>query len=157
MISIIAVVGKNNEIGLNNELIWHLPNELKYFKSVTENHAIVMGYNTYKSIGKPLPNRKNIVLTDTEIEGYLISNNEDIINKYLNSDEEVFIIGGAYTFNYYMPYATKLYLTEVDEESLADSFFPSFKKENYTKNVVGNNEDNNVIYSHVIYTRKEEK
>ncbi len=76
MITIIAAIGKNNELGKNNDLIWHLPYDLKFFKEKTLNHAVVMGLNTYKSIGKPLPSRENIVLTDQplEDEGLIIYN-----------------------------------------------------------------------------------
>lgn len=154
MISMICVVGKNREIGLNNQLLWHLPNELKFFKNTTINHPIVMGYNTYLSIGRLLPNRDNIVLTTGEVkDGYLTSTISSIKEKYMNNEEEVFIIGGAKTYADFITVADKLYLTEVDATSEADVYFPKFDKENYTREIIGQNEDNGILYSHVLYTR----
>ena len=159
-IAMIACVGKNLELGKNNDLIWHLPNDLKYFKKVTSGHVVVMGKNTFKSLPKILPNRKNIVLTfpddsekfPDEVEVY--HSIPEFLEAYKDFPEEIFIIGGASLYKQFLEYADTLYLTEVDLESSADVYFPSFDKTLYEKEVVFENSDNGIIYHHVIYRRK---
>lgn len=160
-LSMIACVGKNLELGKNNDLIWHLPNDLKYFKKVTDGHVVVMGKNTFKSLPKVLPNRKNIVLTfsyDTEKlpDGVEIFHGiEEFLDSYKDYQDEVFIIGGASIYKQFLKYADNLYLTEVDMESdQADVYFPKFDKSLYNKEIVLENSDNNIKYKHVIYRRK---
>ncbi len=157
MISIIAAVGKNNELGLNNSLIWHLPKDLLFFKNITLNHKIIMGRNTYLSLGKPLPNRENVILTSNKIdcdELTIIHNIKEILTKYLNNEEEVFIIGGASLYEYFINYAQKLYLTQINKTHNADVYFPAFNKEDFYKDVIDNNIENNISYEHVLYRRK---
>lgn len=159
-LSMIACVGKNLELGKNNDLIWHLPNDLKYFKKVTDGHVVVMGKNTFKSLPKVLPNRKNIVLTfpdDTEKlpdELEVFHGIEEFLESYKDYQDEVFIIGGASIYKQFLKYADNLYLTEVDMESEADVYFPEFDKSLYDKEIVLENSDNNINYKHVIYRRK---
>ena len=159
-LSMIACVGKNLELGKNNDLIWHLPNDLKYFKKVTDGHVVVMGKNTFKSLPKVLPNRKNIVLTfpdDEEIlpdELEVFHGIEEFLESYKDYQDEVFIIGGASIYKQFLKYADNLYLTEVDMESEADVYFPEFDKSLYNKEIVLENSDNGVKYTHVIYRRK---
>lgn len=160
-LSMIACVGKNLELGKNNDLIWHLPNDLKYFKKVTDGHVVVMGKNTFKSLPKVLPNRKNIVLTfpdDEEIlpdELEVFHGIEEFLESYKDYQDEVFIIGGASIYKQFLKYADNLYLTEVDMESdQADVYFPEFDKSLYNKEIVLENSDNNIKYKHVIYRRK---
>ena len=110
-ISMIACVGKNLELGKNNDLIWHLPNDLKYFKKVTSGHVVVMGKNTFKSLPKILPNRKNIVLTfpddsekfPDEVEVY--HSIQEFLEAYKDFPEEIFIIGGASLYKQFLEYA----------------------------------------------------
>ena len=158
-ISIIAAIGENNELGKNNDLIWHLPNDLKFFKSVTTGKTVLMGRNTFWSLPKVLPNRTNIVITDMD-EDYpkevVIYNSIDaFLEDYKNTEEEVFIIGGASIYNQFINIADKIYLTEV-AASCADAqvYFPTFDKEQYEKEVVGKNEDNGISYKHVLYKRR---
>ncbi len=153
MISIIAVIGKNNELGLNNNLLWHLPNDLKFFKETTTSKKIVMGHNTFISIGRPLPNRENIVITRDNFDNVIIMTKEEVLEKYLNTPEEIFVIGGAKIYNYFIDYATKLYLTEVPLSTKADVFFPNFNKEDYKKTILKENNDNNITYNHVLYEK----
>jgi dihydrofolate reductase len=130
-ISIIASIGKDNELGLHNKLLWHLPDDLKSFKEVTTGHTIVMGKKTFESIGRPLPNRKNIVLTrdqNYEAEGCIIAHSPEEILKFVNNDDEIFIIGGGEIYKIFLPLANKLYLTEVDASLPADTYFPKFSK-----------------------------
>ena len=105
MISLIAAVGKNNELGLDNHLIFNIPGYLKFFRNTTLGKTVIMGRKTYESIGKPLPKRINIVVSNSlkETDGITIINSfEEVLEKYLNSEEEVFIIGGESLYNYFI-------------------------------------------------------
>jgi len=156
--SIIAAIGKNRELGKDNNLIWNLPNDLKFFKQITSNHAIIMGRKTFDSLPKMLPNRKHIVLTrsenlPSEVEVY--KELKQILERYKDSTEEIFIIGGASIYSQFLEYSDKLYLTEIDEEEKnADVFFPKFDKSNYTSELIKENEDHGIKYKHMVYRRK---
>lgn len=135
LFSIIVAIGKNNEIGKNNKLLWHIPEDLKKFKEITLGKIVVMGRNTYESIGKPLPNRHNIVLSKNL---KLFSNNcnekleicddfSKIVENYKNSDEEVFIIGGAQVYKKALEsgIVEKLYISHIDfTDNEAETYFP---------------------------------
>jgi dihydrofolate reductase len=126
-LSIIAAVGKNNELGLDNKLIWKLPDDLKRFRELTKGHAVIMGRKTFESIGKPLPERKNIVITrqtDYKAEGCVVVGSMEEALKAAEGDTGPFVIGGSEVYNAALPYANKLYLTFVDAEPEADVFFP---------------------------------
>ena len=156
MISIIAAIGKNNELGLNNDLIWHLPNDLKYFKETTLNQTIVMGYNTFVSLGRVLPKRKHVVLSLEKVrlpDEIIQFNNIDDLKKYIK-DKDVFIIGGASMYKQFIDKADKLYLTEIEDTHEADVFFPNFDKKLFNKKIVGTNNDNGINYTFTLYERK---
>ena len=156
MINIIAAIGKNNELGLNNNLIWHLPNDLKYFKEKTMNQTIVMGYNTFVSLGRILPNRKHVVLTFEKIRlplDVIQFNNLEDLNNYIK-DKDVFIIGGASMYKQFIDKADKLYLTEIDDTHEADVYFPNFDKNLFDKKILGANSDNGINYTFTLYERK---
>lgn len=157
MINIIAAIGQNRELGVKNNLIWHLPDDLKFFKKTTTNHIVVMGRKTFKSIGKPLPNRDNIIISHHNIENIeTINNPEIILKKYKNSEEEIFIIGGATLYQYFIPYANKIYLTQIEDSyPKADTYFPPFNYENYEKIILKTNIDKkqNIKYKHILYKR----
>ena len=129
MITIIAAIGKNGELGKNNDLIWHLPNDLKRFKKVTAGHHVIMGRKTFESLGKPLPNRTNIVITrnpDYKAEGCIIVNSlEEAISLAITEDLNPYILGGAQIYKQAIKIADVLDLTLVDAELDADAFFPS--------------------------------
>ena len=151
MISIIVVVGKNNAIGKNNKLLWDLPGDLQHFKKITTGHTVIMGDKTYQSIGRPLPNRKNIILSldkDYKVEGAEVKNSlEDVLRKYKNSKEEIFVIGGGIIYKLALPFADKLYITLVDDSPEdADTFFPDYSE---FKKVLSEekNEENGIKYS----------
>ena len=132
MINIIVAMNKDGIIGLNNDLPWKLSQDLKYFKNATSNSTVVMGRKTYESIGKPLPNRKNIVLTrDTnlKIEGVEICHSVlDILKRsYEYINENIFIIGGSEIYKLFLPYVNKMYITMINEEVEGDTYFPEFK------------------------------
>lgn len=156
-ISIIACVGKNLELGKNNDLIWHLPNDLKFFKETTIGKTVIMGRRTYMSLPKKLPKRRNIVLMLKEEEKIpdvdIFNDIPSILEDVKKSNEEVFVIGGASIYKQFLPYANRLYLTEVDLESDADVFFPNFDKSKYKRTILKENKDDDIIYKHVLYER----
>ena len=160
MISLIAAVGKNNELGLDNHLIFNIPGDLKFFRNTTLGKTVIMGRKTYESIGKPLPKRINIVVSNSlkETDGITIINSfEEVLERYLNSEEEVFIIGGESLYNYFINYAQNIYLTKVYANAVADKYFPSFDENNYNQTLLGENKENNLEYKHILYRRKNER
>jgi dihydrofolate reductase len=132
-ISIIAAVGKNRELGKNNELIWRISPDLKRVKELTTGHPIIMGRKTFDSIGRPLPNRTNIVISRAQvcIEGCLVF---DSLRKGIEAakaidTEELFIFGGASIYEEALPLTNRLYLTVIDaEEKEADAYFPDYSE-----------------------------
>ena len=162
MLSIIAAIGKNNELGKDNKLIWHLPEDLKRFKMFTTGKTIIMGRKTFESLGRVLPNRKHIVLThnkeykyDHEMVEVLCDLEE--IEKYINSEEENFVIGGASIYKMLMPYAKKLYITKIDEEFEADAFFPEIDENDWkiVEKEQGITDENNPYrYEYITYGKE---
>jgi dihydrofolate reductase len=128
-ISIIVAIGKNNEIGKGNELLCHLPADLKHFKEITSGHTIIMGRKTFESLPKgALPNRKNVVISRNKalkLEGATVYDSLDYALLKGMTDEEVFVIGGAQIYQQILPTADKLYLTKIHADfPEADVFFP---------------------------------
>ncbi len=157
IISIIAAIGKNRELGIDNKLIWDIPSDLKFFRKTTSGHTVLMGRKTYESIGRPLPKRRNIVIsrdTELKIENVEVYNNIDEALK--NITEEVFIIGGENIYSQFIDKADKLYITEIEESYDADAYFPYFNKNNYNRKVLSSRLENNIFYTHVLYTKKAE-
>lgn len=131
MISLIAAVADNGVIGKENELPWNLPNDLKRFRKLTKEHTVVMGRKTYESIikklGKPLPDRTNIIVTrqaDFAAPDCTVLSWKQALERYEKSDEEVFVIGGSEIYRLALPYAQKLYLTHVHGKPEGDARFP---------------------------------
>ena len=157
-LSMIACVGKNLELGKNNDLIWHLPNDLKYFKNVTKGKTVIMGRRTFESLPGVLPKRRNIVLqlpNESKLDGVEIFNSIPDILENIKDEDESFIIGGASIYRQFLPYAKKLYLTEVTIGCKdPDVYFPKFDKRKYKKTIVGNGEDGGIKYNFVIYERR---
>ena len=156
MISIIAAIGKNNELGKDNNLIWHIKGDLAHFKELTMHKKIVMGASTYKSLPKKLEGREYIILSKSlnNIPDAGVYSNFDDLLAYLNTlDEEVMIIGGASIYKLFLPYAEVLYLTEIEEESNADVYFPEFDKKAFTKTFSEEHVDDNIKYKFVTYVR----
>jgi len=138
---IIAAVGKNNEIGKKGQLLWRLPEDMQFFKEMTLGKTVIMGRKTFESIGRPLPNRNNIVLTSDksfECEGITVYNNvTDLFYNCITNREDAFIIGGAKVYGQFINLAKELYLTEVDKEDKnADTYFPEFVKEYYEQELL---------------------
>ena len=157
-INVIAAIGKNNELGKNNDLVWRLKGDMKFFRETTMGHPIVMGRKTFESLPKVLPGRKNIVISsneilNTEIEKY--KSLKEFLLKYKEFNEDVFIIGGASIYNQFINLASKLYLTEIDAvDKDADVYFPLFNKEEWNKEIISEKEENDIKYNHVLYKRK---
>lgn len=140
MLSLIVAMSTNRTIGINNALPWHLPNDLKYFKQATMGKPIVMGRKTFESIGKPLPGRRNIVISrdlSYQAEGVdVVSSLEHAIElgesiAMINGQEEVMVIGGAQIYELALEEADRLYITHVDANVEGDAFFPEVNWQDY--------------------------
>jgi dihydrofolate reductase len=160
-ISIIVAVAENNAIGKDNDLLWHISDDLKRFKRITSGHKMIMGKNTFLSLPiRPLPNRISVVITDDQNDNYegciMAYSIEDAISK-CEADEECFIIGGGSIYRQFLPLADKLYLTKVGRSYEADIFFPEIneaeweliEKEDYI-----DEENNSLPFSFQTYLRK---
>ena len=157
--SIIAAIGKNNELGKDNKLIFRDKRDMQFFKETTLGNNVIMGRKTYESIGRPLPKRENFVLTHNTnliLPGvYIFNDLESLTNYLLLEDKENFIIGGAKIYEQFLPYSDKLYLTEIDkEEKDADAFFPDFNKDKFDKELLDEYVEEGTKYKHVLYRRK---
>ena len=161
MLSIVVAKSKNNIIGKENKLVWNLPEDLNHFKELTTGHTIIMGRKTFDSIGRVLPNRKHIILSQNP---NLIIKDKNVqvvhslleIQELIENKEEAFVIGGAAIYNFLMPYVKKMYVTEIDEEFEGDTFFPKINTDIWkeTKREKGiKNEQNNLDYDFVTYER----
>lgn len=162
MLSIIVAVAKNNVIGKDNKLIWHLSEDLKRFKRLTTGHTIIMGRKTFESLGRVLPNRKHIVLcNDAEMnidnENVEIVDSIDKLEKYENSEEENFVIGGASIYKLLLPKVNKLYITRINQEFDGDVYFPKINESEWeiVEREQGiRNEKNPYEYEYVTYVRR---
>jgi dihydrofolate reductase len=129
MISIIVAVAQNGVIGCENRLIWHIPEDLRRFKRMTTGHPVVMGRKTFESLGRPLPNRTNVVITrqkNYSAEGVQVVHSlEDAIQLFA-PEEEIFVIGGAEVYRQAMPLADKFYLTVVGHDYQGDTYYPEW-------------------------------
>ena len=155
-ISIIVAIAKDRGIGMGNKLLFDLPEDLKYFHKVTKRHPVIMGYNTYKSISRPLKERHNIVISrdGTHIPGYIVvsSLGEAIEKASELQKDEIFIIGGAKVYSQAISIADRLYITEVDAKKEADTFFPDYS-DFKSRNVISSGEHNGVKYTFCIYEK----
>lgn len=136
MLSIIVAKARNNIIGKNNQLLWHLPDDMKRFKALTTGHPVIMGRKTFESIGKPLPNRENIVFTTNpdfsiEAENVKVVHGIEEIKEYIDSEENAFVIGGAMIYNLLLPYTKVLYVTEINKDFEGDTFFTKINEEEW--------------------------
>jgi len=136
MITLIVAMDPNNGIGLNGQLPWHIKDDLKLFKEKTLNHKVVMGRKTFESIGRPLPNRENFIVTRNKYISKtenvkIIHDFEDFLKLNENSEEEVFIIGGAEIYQLSLQYANRLAISRVYKEYMCDTFFPLFNMQKY--------------------------
>ena len=128
-VSVIAAVADNKAIGLDNALPWHLPEDLKRFRSLTMGHHIIMGRKTYESLGRLLPGRMTVIVsrqTDYCVEGAITAGSLESAISQCGSDEEIFVIGGAELYREALIKADRLYLTEISGEYPADAYFPEY-------------------------------
>lgn len=161
MLSIVVAKAKNNIIGKDNKLLWHLSDDLKRFRALTEGHTIIMGRKTFESLGRVLPNRKHIVFSNNPDFKVNDENVEVVhsllqIQEYIESEEEAFVIGGAMMYNFLMPYVSKMYVTEIEKEFEGDAFFPRIddkKWKEISREKGPEDGENNFEYNYVIYQK----
>ena len=161
MLSIIVAKAKNNTIGKDNKLLWHISDDLKRFEELTTGHVIIMGRKTFESLGKVLPNRKHIVFSQNP-DFKVNDENVEIVHsmlqlqEYIEDDKENFVIGGAMIYNLLMPYVKKMYVTQINKEFDGDTFFPRIDEEvwNVVEKVSERDENSNLDYEYVTYERK---
>lgn len=162
MLSIIVAKASNNVIGKDNQLIWHISDDLKRFKKLTTGHTIIMGRKTFESLGRVLPNRHHIVLSKNQNmkidnENVEVISDLSFLDKYIQDKDEHFVIGGAAIYKLLMPYAQKMYITEIEKDFEGDTIFPEIDM-NVWKIVDEENgpldEENDFKYKYVTYERK---
>lgn len=161
MISLIWAMDENRVIGKNNQLPWHLPEDLKFFKRVTMGHPIAMGRKTHDSIGRNLPGRENIVITrqnDFQCDGCTVLHSvQELVDYAAEKNKEVFVIGGAEIFKQILPFADRLYLTQIYDRFEGDTFFPELNMEEWeliSQEKGIKDEKNPYDYEFLIYHRK---
>lgn len=169
MLSLIVATAQNNAIGRNNELLWHISEDLKYFKSTTTGHPVIMGRKTYESIGRPLPGRRNIVVTrgtiampqvkNPQTTSFEVSNNlDEVISLAKNSENEFFVMGGGELYKQTFSCADRLYITKIYAEAEgADTFFPvvdeaGWKVVKESERLV--DEENGIEFQFVVYEKR---
>ena len=133
-LSIVVAMDSNRLIGKDNGLPWHLPADLAFFKKLTTGNTILMGRKTFDSIGRPLPNRCNIIITrnaDIEIAGCEVVNSIEKALSLVQSETEVMVIGGAKLYQQILPIADRLYITQVEGEFDGDTYFPPYDEKNW--------------------------
>ena len=163
MISIIVAIANDNVIGKDNKLIWHISEDLKRFKRITNNHKMNMGRKTFQSLPGVLPNREHIIITrdsNFNVDSNQVSICHDLdslIKKYENSEEEVFIIGGAEIYTQFLPHAHKLYLTRINHNFDGDTYFPEINYDNFEIESTSEpiiDEKNNIEYKFINFIKK---
>ncbi len=160
-ISIIVAIASNYAIGKNNDLLWHISNDLKHFKKITKEHYIIMGKRTYYSLPiRPLPNRTSLIITDIaneKIDNCIMAYSiEDAVSK-MDKSKENFIIGGGSIYKQFMPLANKLYITRVHKNFDADTFFPEILLDEWelsSEEKIIDDTQNDFSYTFEIYNRK---
>lgn len=158
IISIIVAIARNNAIGKDNDLLWHLSDDLKRFKKLTNGHTIVMGKRTFESLPiRPLPNRRSIVITDVpgeKIEGCVMAYSIQEAIEQMEKGAENFIIGGGSVYRQFLPLADKLYLTLVHKDFDADTFFPEIDYKDWEEVVKLENHSEEFEYTYLDLQRK---
>ena len=161
MLSIIVAKAKNNIIGKNNSLVWHLPEDLKHFRKLTTGHTIIMGRKTFESLGRVLPDRKHIIFSQNP-DFKVNDENVEVVHSLLQiqdlieGEEEAFVLGGAMIYNFLMPYVKKMYVTQINEEFEGDAFFPKIDEKVWRKTSEEKgikDEENKLDYEFITYER----
>lgn len=153
MITLIAACSENLVIGNDNRLIWHIPGDLKRFKSLTTGYPVLMGSKTYESIGKPLPNRTNIIITrNKHYENCEVYNNiEDALDKYKN--ENLFVIGGGEIYKQLIDKGDKIELTLIDKHYNGDTYFPEIDMSKWVESKRETHTTDDFTYHYITYIR----
>ena len=160
MISIIVAIAENHAIGKNNDLLWHIPEDLRRFKRITSGHKIIMGKRTYESLPvRPLPGRTSIVISDDpkdDFEDCIMAYSIEEALQHCDPDEECFVIGGGMVYRQFLPLADKLYITKVHATFDGDTFFPEIDPEDWqiTDKAAGKAGDGDPGFSFLTYSRK---
>ncbi len=156
-IAIIAAIGRNNELGKNNNLIWHFHEDMHFFKNLTLNSSVIMGRKTFESLPHALPQRENIVISHNSsfsAKNIKCAATKDEALSLCNNDM-IFIIGGAQIYGEFIELANKIYLTEINAtEKNADVYFPDFDKSKYTRTTLSKESENGIEFTHVLYEKK---
>lgn len=158
-LSLIAAIGKNNELGLNNKLLWHIKEDLEFYKKTTMNKNIIMGRNTFESMPyTAFKNRNPIILTTKEININIdikIYNNIELLMEYINkSKEEFIVVGGAKVYSELLKYVDTMYLTHIDKSFIADTYFPYINFNEWNSKIIDDYMEQDIPYKRKIYTRK---
>ncbi len=158
IVTIVVAISENHAIGKDNKLLWYLPKDLKHFKDITTGHTVIMGRKTYDSVGKPLPNRRNIIITRQAItiEGCEVVSSLESAIDLCKSEQEVFIVGGAEIYKQAMKLTDRIYLTIVNKEFEGDSFFPEIDMPEWKEIFREDHEPdekNKLPYSFITYER----
>ena len=157
-ISMIAAIGKDRELGYQNRLLWHLKEDMRFFRVQTLGHPIVMGRKTLESLPGLLSGRDHYVLSRQSLEvpeGVVVFHSIPEVLEFAEGyPDDVIVIGGAKVYEEMLPYADKLILTEIDDSKLADCYFPEFSQDDFDRVELGNYMEQGVSYKHLVYTRK---
>ncbi|MBQ9229234.1 MAG: dihydrofolate reductase [Eubacterium sp.] len=155
-LSLIAAIGKNNELGRGNDLIWHFREDMQFFKATTTGHTVIMGRKTFESLPKALPNRRNIVITADSAYCAAGAETADSVEAALAlaGEGEAFVIGGGRVYRELLPLCDKLYLTEIDAACAdADTFFPAFDRSLYHREQLSDFTVDGVHFAHYLYRK----
>ena len=153
MITFIWAQDKKGAIGKDGTLPWHLPNDMKFFKTMTTGHTVVMGRKTFESMNsRPLPNRRNIIITrqkDYQVKNAEVIHSPEELNDFIDNNEDIYIIGGSEIYRLFLPYAQSLWQTEIEHDFEGDTFFPevNWKEWSLEKEYKGMVDKNN-LYAH---------
>lgn len=156
-LTLVACISKDGGLGRENGLLWHIPEDMKFFRETTTGGVVVMGRKTFASIGRALPRRENIVLSHHEVKADEVIWAEDLpalAGILEEMDKDVYIIGGAALYKMFIDQADRLLLTEVNAVRPADVFFPEFRREDYVAKVLQQGEHDGVKWRTVEYMRK---
>ena len=159
-VSIVVAISENHVIGKDNKLLWYLPNDLKHFKDITTGHTVIMGRKTFESVGKPLPKRRNIIITrqPIAIEGCEVVNSIEAALQLCKSEPEVFIVGGAEIYKQSLNLTDRIYLTIVHKDFDGDSSFPEIDRADWkevSREDFEPDDRNNLPYSFITLQRRQ--
>ena len=155
MLSLIAAIGRNRELGRDGQLLFRIPEDMKFFRETTMGHKVLMGRKTWESLTGKLLGRTNIVVSRNHVTGAdeSVSDLKRFIEENRDTPEEIFVIGGGMVYFETLPYAKHLYLTEVDATAEADSWFPAFDVGSYSKTIIKKGKHNDIPYEIIRYNR----